>query len=270
MQFPIGMALAAGACLTASTLLSSPVKAQTSCNEGSTNCRIDLGEIINGASPAGLGPWLSLQIKDADDGVSILFTPMLSPGEFITKVGLSLTQAFQDSYEQQNLNPFAGLVATCAPDGSGVCVESGVVAQVDGYDIEGNAVGGFDLGFNFALRDNGNRLTSGKAVQFNLTGTALKTADLLGTITLKGLDGKDVEVNAAAKVQGIAPSGTNCPDTEADSGECSGVAAEPNGTPVPGPLPLLGAAAAFQTSRQLRRRLKVSAAIPPRSVCPPV
>lgn len=110
---------------------------------------------------------------------------------------------------------------------------------------------GFDLGFNFTgTGQNGGagRLTDAKSVRLNLTGTALSAKDLLGVIKVKGVD-----VNAAAKVQGIRNGG-------------SGVVADPpGGEPVPGPLPILGAAAAFQASRRLRHRLKSGAAAVPRS-----
>lgn len=196
--------------------------------------QLDLNKTINGASPAGSGPWMSLEIKNIKNGVSILFEPNLAAGEFITKAGLSLTQQFQDL----NSDPFASLKVECFEQtaGASICSNWDFVAQVNGYDIEGAAVGGFDLGFNFTgngANGGSGRLTDGKTVQFNLTGTTLTAADLLGTINVKGLD-----INAAAKVQGI------------ENGD-SGVVADP----VPGPLPLLGIAAAFRASRRLRRRL---------------
>jgi hypothetical protein len=235
-RIPARLALAAGFCLAAPALLQSPAMAQPA--KITDGYRLDLNKTINGASPAGPGPWGSLEIKNIDNGVSILFEPNLAAGEFITKAGISLTQEFQDL----NSDPFAGLSVTCddLTAGANICSNYDYVAQVNGYDIEGAAVGGFDLGFNFTgtgVNGGSGRLTNGKTVQFNLLGTALTAADLLGTINVKGLD-----VNAAAKVQGIRNGG-------------SGVVADPDPVPVPGPLPLLGIAAAFQTSRRLRSRL---------------
>ena len=93
------------------------------------------------------------------------------------------------------------------------------------------------------------RLTDPKTVGFNLTGTKLTAEALLGAIVVQG-----ELVNGAAKVQGISNGG-------------SGVVGDPPGDPqsAPAPLPVLGAAAAFQASRRLRRRLKPTAAAAPRS-----
>ena len=200
---------------------------------------------------------MSLVIENITGGVSILFDPLLEPGEFITKVGLNFT----DPSLSTGSNPIPDLNVSCTETGGGtICSNfnssSNPVVKVNGYSIEGSAVDGFDLGFDFALKNNNDgRLTNDQTVTFSLTGlfdptgTALTTADLLGTIVLNSL-----EINVAAKVQGISNGG-------------SGVIADPlgNGTPVPGPLPLLGAVAAFQASRRLRRRLKPTAAAAPRS-----
>lgn len=236
-QIPISFALAAGFCLAAPALLSSPAMAEP--NSIENGYQLDLDKTINGASPAGPGPWGSLKIKNIDNGVSILFEPNLAADEFITKAGLSLTDG-----PNLSPDPFAGLKVACVEQtfGANICSNYDYEAQVNGYSIEGVAVGGFDLGFNFTgtgQNKGSGRLTNGKTVLFNLTGTALTAADLLGTINVKGF-----EVNAAAKVQGIQNGG-------------SGVVADPEGTStsVPGPLPILGVAAAFRTSRRLRRRL---------------
>lgn len=111
---PIRLILAAGSCMLVPVLLASPSRAQPIPLPGG-GYQIDLNKTINGASPAGSGPWLSLQITDigtpGSGGVSILFTPSLAPTEFITKVGLNLTQAFQAA----NPNPFANLSVSCDP-----------------------------------------------------------------------------------------------------------------------------------------------------------
>lgn len=239
-RIPIRTALVAGSCLAALALLASPARAQV--------FQIQLNKTVNGTSPAGPGPWMSLLIADIGgpgDGVSIRFEPELAAGEFITKAGLNLT----DESPNPTPDPFAGLNVSCSeePVGSTVCSNYNYVAQVDGYNIEGAAVGGFDLGFNFTgTGQNGGsgRLTDGKIVSFNLTGTTLSAEDLLGTIVVQGFD-----VTAAAKVQGIATGG--------GSGVIGGEEGpDPGPTPVPGPLPIVGAAAAFQASRRLRSRLK--------------
>lgn len=242
-RIPIRTALVAGSCLAALALLASPARAQV--------FQIQLNKTVNGTSPEGSGPWMYLFIEDIAGGVSIRFEPELAVGEFITKAGLNLT----DESPNPTPDPFAGLNVSCsdetaAPTISTVCSNYNYVAQVDGYNIEGAAVGGFDLGFNFTgTGQNGGsgRLTDGKIVSFNLTGTALSAEDLLGTIVVQGFD-----VTAAAKVQGIATGG--------GSGVIGGEEGpDPGPTPVPGPLPIVGAAAAFQASRRLRSRLKSAA-----------
>ena len=256
-RFSIRLSLAAGICLAAPALLSSPARAQADCDPGNTECTIKLNQPINGASPgtspAEDGTWLTLQIKDIGSaGVSILFAPTLSGSEYITKVGLNLTDGSSASL-------LDGLKAACIPasqsSGATICSsfnpDSDFVAQENGYSITGGAVDGFDLGFDFTgagTNGGSDRLANGKSVRFDLTGSALRTADLLGAINVKGFN-----VNVAAKVKGIAGL----------EEELSGEIGDP--VPVPGPLPLLGAAAAFQASRSLRRRLKVRAAVAPRS-----
>lgn len=63
-----------------------------------------------------------------------------------------------------------------------------------------------------------------------------------------------------ATVYGLPSSNPNIPPEGPDGPEKPGTPGgggnPPDGTPVPGPLPLLGAAAAFGLSRKLRRRLK--------------
>ncbi len=170
----------------------------------------------------------------------------LTDDEFITKVGFNLADGVINPYGTLPIN------VTCDDYGTTICSNYNIQATIDGYDIEGNAVGDFDLGFNLTgTGQNGGsgRLTKGKTVKFVLTGTNLTPDALLGRIEVQG-----EFVNIAAKVQGISNGG-------------SGVVADPltNGTPAPGPLPVLGAVAAFQASRRLRRRLKPTAAAAPRS-----
>lgn len=250
------LALAAGSCLAVLVFLPSLVKAQPS--PITDGYRIDLSKVINGAEPDLSSPWMVLEITQAEGGpLSILLNPMqrtvdgklvgLADGEFITKVGLNLT----DGYLAQHPDPYAGLSSvgcTVDPSTSTVCSNYSLQTTIGGYQIEGNAVGGFDLGIDFfgTGKDGGSgRLTNAKKVRLDIFGTSLTPEALLGTVYVNAYKG---DVNVAAKVQGISDGG-------------SGVIGDPpgNGTPVPGPLPILGAAAAFQASRRLRRRLKPAA-----------
>ena len=112
-----------------------------------------------------------------------------------------------------------------------VCFNCNIQATVDGCNIEGNGVvNDFDLGINLTGYGSGGgigRLTNTKKVRFVLSGISLTPETLLGTVHVNAY--KDC-VNAAAKVQSISSGGSD-------------IVGDPltNGTPVPGPLPLLGA-----------------------------
>ena len=202
-------------------------------------------------------------------GVSILLDPTpktvdekvagLADSEFITKVGFNLSEAFLAPYKRVDFPTLLnGLNDSCeeTTPGAKICKNYDFEAKINSCSIEGAAVAGFDLGFD--LTGNGSdqgsgRLDNDKTVKFSITGPPILTAKALndGFITVKGFD-----VNIAAKVQGIAQ----------DPG--SGVIGDPLGGPAdeaPGPLPILGAVAAFKASRRLRNRLKPTAAAAPRS-----
>jgi hypothetical protein len=122
-----------------------------------------------------------------------------------------------------------------------------------------------DSGANCAGAGNGTTgLQPGNVgkVQFKIASTAGSTTAVSGLIKQFILDNQTIKPYAVAtRWQGIGPNGDSdkvpgsvCPPTDLN---CLPPPPAP-GDPVPGPLPLFGAAAAFGYSRKLRRRLQAS------------
>ena len=114
-----------------------------------------------------------------------------------------------------------------------------------------NEANGFDFEVILPNSGSANRLTGSEQFIFTVEGLSVNAFNAVNQGSPNSLQG----LFSAAKIQGYDGSATLL---------------DGPGTPVPGPLPLLGAAAAFQASRRLRRRLKPSAAVAPRSVRSPV
>jgi hypothetical protein len=155
-----------------------------------------------------------------------------------------------------NLDPFAtGTNLACAAT-PGICTGSPGNAptkwnyRFDKDDVDlPNRASGFDFELLLPNANSANRLTG--VEQFNITVDGLSVGAFNNENngkpnSIKGLFG-------VAKIQGYGGSATLL-DPPGDE------------TSVPGPLPILGAVAAFKASRRLRNRLKPTAAAAPRSV----
>jgi hypothetical protein len=194
----------------------------------------EFSDSINGAPPSsspnpGGPPWLIATITDLanGNGVQMKLESRLAGDEFISNIGFNLDDAKFNTRS-------SGLTVNCSPS-SGPCLTnfSSLYSQNEFSVTSGQnnpgGVSGFDLGLLFGV----NQFQGESTATINITGAGL-TANEFNRLNSEGL-------LMAAKVQGIGSGGNG-------SGEIGG-------TEVPGPLPLLGAVAAFRTSRRLRRRL---------------
>lgn len=190
----------------------------------------EFSDSINGAPPSsspnpGGPPWLIATISDIAGGVMIELESRLAGTEFISNIGFNLNDdKFNDRSSDWAVNCITG---PCLTNFSSKYSQN-EFSVTSGQNNPGG-VSDFDLGLLFGT----NQFQGESTAIINIIGDGL-TANEFNRLNSNGL-------LMAAKVQGIGPGGNG-------SGEIGGTA-------VPGPLPLLGVAAAFRTSRRLRRRL---------------
>ena len=192
----------------------------------------EFSDSINGAPPSsspnpGGPPWLIATITDLADGNGVQMTlqSRLVGTEFISNIGFNLDDdKFNNRLSDWTVKCITG---ACLTNFSSLYSRN-EFSVTSGQNNPGG-VSGFDLGLLFGV----NQFQGESTATINITGFGL-TANEFNRLNSDGL-------LMAAKVQGIGSGGNG-------SGEIGG-------TEVPGPLPLLGIAAAFRTSRRLRRRL---------------
>jgi hypothetical protein len=184
-----------------------------------------LGENPN----TGTNSWLEAVIKNTNTTNSIILT---------LDANLTKASAAFISSVAFNLVDGSTISSVCA----GTIPESNCVNQDFTYDSDNinmaNGIKGLDFRLNFPLAGgpNSDRLDHYDTFSFIITGSNLNFRSFNEDIDIDG-DG----IYAAARLQGYGGSSTIYS--------------------APGPLPILGVAAAFRTSRRLRRRL--AAARPP-------
>ncbi|MEB3265603.1 MAG: hypothetical protein VKN13_03205 [Cyanobacteriota bacterium] len=226
-------------CWGAALLVSLPV-------EAASVKRFVYDDPINGSVPAsatggsGTPPWLEavisdLSAKDGRQGVSILFNSRLvDKSEFIGNVGFNLS----DTLVMPKIESVTCLGLGC--QGFSSIYGKPNAFSVNSGQASGGKVSGFDLGLVFGAN--------------GLSGRQSLTIEVLGDVNADLFDRFDNQpggvgaltgLRTAAKVQGI--------QAGAGSGEVAGT--DPPPQQAPAPLPLLGAWAALQASRRLRRRL---------------
>ena len=192
----------------------------------------EFSDSINGAPPSsspnpGGPPWLIATITDLKkgNGVQMKLESRLVGTEFISQVGFNLEDSFFSATRLSSVECKSALNA-CSK--FSFLYSKNKFSVTSGKENPGG-VSGFDLGLLFGV----NQFQGESTATINIIGNGL-TANEFNRLNSDGL-------LMAAKVQGIGSGGNG-------SGEIGG-------TEVPGPLPLLGIAAAFRTSRRLRRRL---------------
>jgi hypothetical protein len=184
-----------------------------------------LGENPN----TGTNSWLEAVIKNSNTTNSVILT---------LDANLTKASAAFISSVAFNLVDGSTISSVCA----GTIPESNCVNQDFTYDSDNinmaNGIKGLDFRLNFPLAGgpNSDRLDHYDTFSFIITGSNLNFRSFNEDIDIDG-DG----IYAAARLQGYGGSSTIYS--------------------APGPLPILGVAAAFRTSRRLRRRL--AAARPP-------
>ncbi len=209
---------------------------------------------VNGDIPTGTpysdGSWMKVTIDDLlgaskGKGVKVVVDPHgLNANEFISAIGFNLSKSF--------------LPQTVSPSSCTATLTEACPVEIDinnnKIDIHGDGNGGkYDLGTNFMTANLG-RLYGGMTSTFEIALDGLSFASFFPYEPTK-----PSPYSSVAKVQGIG-----------ENANLSGVIGagppiDPPANEAPAPLPLLGAAAAFQASRRLRRRLKPTAAAAPRS-----
>jgi hypothetical protein len=178
-----------------------------------------LGENPN----TGTNSWLEAVIKNSNTTNSVILT---------LDANLTKASAAFISSVAFNLVDGSTISSVCA----GTIPESNCVNQDFTYDSDNinmaNGIKGLDFRLNFPLAGgpNSDRLDHYDTFSFIITGSNLNFRSFNEDIDIDG-DG----IYAAARLQGYGGSSTIYS--------------------APGPLPLLGIAAAFRTSRRLRRRL---------------
>lgn len=207
--------------------------------------------------PPGAAPWLKALIKQAGpDAVDIVLTPSLGGDAYAISWGFNMKPSEIEDPAGDPLYQPGDFTYSCSSTGNDVCAGMGPVSGLftdknSSYIWDPNQVNmqngwkGFDMKF-ILPNEKARRLDDGTEVTIRVGRSGITPGafnyPVLGDLT----NGEFT----AAHVGGYDGFSTTLLDNP--------------GTPVPGPLPLLGAATAFQASRRLRRRLQTVAA--PRSV----
>lgn len=176
----------------------------------------------NGAS------WLEAMFtNNTDKSNSVILTLnanlAIDSGAFISSVAFNLTEN-------------ASISSVCINPAN--CTAQDFTFERDNINIA-NGISGLDLRLNFPTKKN-DRLDLNDPISFIITGTNLNFSSFNSFVNIGGED-----VYAAARLQGYGMDINGDGDGDSSSTIYS----------APGPLPILGVAAAFRTSRRLRRRL---------------
>lgn len=188
----------------------------------------DINDPVN-TKPDGSNYWLKANFENhGNDTVLLTLTANLkeASGAFIKEVGFNLSNDFN----------FSGGISV----GGKACTQQPGDCQFDEDNVNmANGIKSMDLGISLPTGKNAGRLEGTGEAKFMIKGSGL-TADLFNTLSPDGF-------LSAAKLQGygIDSNGDGKVDVEGSSTIYN----------TPGPLPILGVAAAFRTSRRLRRRL---------------
>lgn len=210
--------------------------------------------------PPGPTPWLKALIKQAGpNAVDIILTPSLGGDAYALSWGFNMKPSEVENPVGEPLYLPSDFTYSCSSTGNDVCAGMGPLngvfsATTGSYIWDPNNVNmqngwtGFDMKFDLP-NAKANRLEDGTVLTIRVGRSGITPDAFNYPVVGDTLNGE----YTAAHVGGYGYSTTLLDNPG-------------NGTPAPGPLPILGAAAAFQASRRLRRRLKPVAVVAPRSV----
>lgn len=187
------------------------------------NANNDPSSVLGENPKTGADSWLEAVIKNTDTDNSVILTLdanlTKASAAFISSVAFSLVDGSTISSVCAGTNPESN------------CVNQDFTYDSDNINMA-NGITGLDFRLNLPLKGgpNSNRLDHYDTFSFIITGSNLNFRSFNEAIDIDG-----EETFAAARLQGYGGSSTIYS--------------------APGPLPILGVAAAFRTSRRLRRRL---------------